>query len=274
MKSRIIAGLVILLICCVFIVIAYSTQQSTISGGNRVQKALSKISKEDYAQLEQLFRILFFENYFAYTLFGSKPMTYHGAFYEQPIHVTIDNPNSELIFLTNWKIWEKYSKLPEFKSENFVFIYEKRPELFGIHFISKRNILSCVRDNIDIFKDILGSEINPEKVLQAIETSNDIYETLGDTHLLYGILFGFGTQNAIAFHQKFDLELPLPDPMPFHTEEPEDHPLPLPYFMTFFPNAETERLQKQYANEREMILSKYSKGDFLEITLRELLGVQ
>jgi len=259
------------LICCVVLVITFAARQKSFSKDHHIQNILSKIPKEDYDALDKLFRCLVFENYFAYTLFGGKPMTYHGAFYDQPT-ATLDHPNSALIFLTNWKTWEKYANLPEFEMNNFVFIEEKRPELFGIHFINKKNILQCVKDNLDIFQEVLGENITPEAVLQSLLSGEDIYEALKDSHILYGILFGFGAENARAFHEKFELGLSLPEPVAFHQEDPDLHLLPLPYFSVFYPNKATDRLRKQYMKEREQILQIYEKGNFLEITLSRLLS--
>jgi hypothetical protein len=251
-------------------IVIYTTQQKKSSTKPRVQELLSKISREDYQALDKLFYCLMFENYFAYTLFGTKPITYHGAFYDQPT-ATIERPNSAIIFLTNWKVWEKYAKHSEFQTKNFIFLEEKRPELFGVYFINKKNVLQCVKENIEIFKCVLGKEITPEKVLQLLIESKDIYEPLKDNHILYGILFGFGAENATAFYQKFELALPLPDPTPFHNEDPKISLLPLPYFMTFHPNSDTERLRKLYTEERKHILSTYEQGNFLEITFNQLL---
>jgi hypothetical protein len=316
------------LFCCVILIGSCSEKQKASSKTTYVQEVINKIPRCDYVALDRLFRCLVFENYLAYTLFGQKPMTYYGAFYEQPAHVTMENPNSEFIFLNYWEIWKKYSTYLarishtfsdsshtlhddlasqvgeavlhehcprplerqsqsaerrsvqkkcekcglEFQTKNFFFKEEKSPELFGILFINKKNVLRCVRENMEIFKEILGNDITPEKVLQALMNDEDLSELLKDNHILCGILFGFGKENATHFHQKFGLDLALPDPIPFHHEDPEVHPLPLPYFMTFYPNAGTDRLRKQYIQDRKRILEIYSKGNFLEITLMQLLS--
>jgi hypothetical protein len=55
-------------------------------------------------------------------------------------------------------------------------------------------------------------------------------------------------------------------------EEQKPNYLPLPYFVVFGKNRETEILRKTYEQERKKILSIYSKGNFLEITLNKLLS--
>ena len=247
------------------------TTQDTKQQTSSVKKILSNIPKEDYQALDALFRCLVFERYFAYTLFGSKPMTHYGAFCEQH-YQKITHPGSKFIFLNYWKVWKKYSHLPEFQTANFVFIEEKDSELFRVHFLNKKNVIRNVKDNIHVFQEVLGDNITPEQVLDLILKSNNVDEALGAGDLLCGILFGFGIENARAFHQIYQLGLPLKnDAAPFHNEEFVPYLLPLPYFMVFQPSTQTEMLRKQYQQEREKILELYSKGNFLEITLTQLL---
>lgn len=90
-----------------------------------VKKKLSLISKEDSEILDQLFRSLVFEDYFAYTLFGSKPMTHKGTFCSVLTRKRSKANESDYIFLTCWKVWKKYASLPEFQTPNFAFVEKK-----------------------------------------------------------------------------------------------------------------------------------------------------
>lgn len=237
-----------------------------------VKEFLKKIPPEDYQALDQLFRVLVFENYFAYTLFGSKPMTHKGAFYEV-LSRDPPKPNSgDHIFLSNWKIWKKYAHFPELQTTNYAFVEKEYPELFDIHFVNKKNVLSCVQDHLAAFREVLGNEITPEKVYDSIVRSDDLYEALGNSQILYGILFGFGEPNARGFHEKFVLGLDLPEPTFFNNEKQKPNHLSLPYFVVFGKNRETEMLRKTYEQEQKKILSIYAKGNFLEITLNKLIS--
>lgn len=232
------------------------------------KEILFSIPKEDYEALEMLFKNLMIENYLAYTLFGTKPITHKGAFFYHPTSMRYD---SDQIFINNWKIWKKYAKLPQFKTPNYAFLEKKFPESFEIHFVNKRNVIACIELNIAIFRSIFGNDITPQEILNTILCSDDIYDAIGQSQILYGILFGFGKQNAIGYHQKFELGLPIPDPKPFHIERPTAFtPLPLPYFSVFQEDEETNNLKKKYKQERENILKIYSKGNFLDITLQKL----
>lgn len=96
--------------------------------------------------------------------------------------------------------------------------------------------------------------------------SDDLFEALGNSQVLYGILLGYGEENAKGF------DLDLPDPKPFSKESPKPNRLTLPYFQTFSTSQETPFLRKQYQEDRKKILSIYSNGNLLEITLTKLLS--
>jgi hypothetical protein len=237
-----------------------------------IKAILSQIPKDDYEALDQLFRTLVIENYFAYTLFGSKPMTHKGVFYGVLTRERSKDNEGDQIFLTYWEIWKKYASRPEFQTPNYFFVEKKLPELFEIHFLNRKNVLACVQEYLSTFKEILGEGVTPEKIYYNMITSNDVYEALGNSQILYGILFGFGEKNARGYHEKFELELDIPEPIFFNDEEQKPNHLSLPYFSVFGPNRETDLLRKTYQQERRRILSLYSKGNFLEITLTKLLS--
>lgn len=123
-----------------------------------------------------------------------------------------------------------------------------------------------IEKHASTFREVLG-DLRPHEILAHILSAEDLFEAIGNSQILYGILLGYREENARGF------ELDLPDPKPFNEDSSMQNQLTLPYFMTFFPNTETERLRKLYTQEREMILAKYSKGNLLEITLNQLLSL-
>jgi hypothetical protein len=96
--------------------------------------------------------------------------------------------------------------------------------------------------------------------------SEDLFEALGNSQTLYGIFLEYGEENAKGFEPN------LLDSKPFTKENPKPNRLTLPYFQTFSPGQETALLRKQYQQDRKKILSIYSKGNLLEITLIELFS--
>ena len=130
-----------------------------------------------------------------------------------------------------------------------------------------------MNENIDVFESILGAKITPEKLWNAVLKSPDIYDALGKSQILYGILFGFGSENAKGYYDKFEIGIPLrAEAKSFNNDPSGLYLLPTPYFVFFNQNKQSEALRKQYQKEREKILLIYSKGDFLEITLKQLLS--
>lgn len=133
-------------------------------------------------------------------------------------------------------------------------------------------MLACVKAHLPTFKEILGENITPEQVYADMIRAEDVYEVLGDSQILYGILFGFGEGNARGYQDKFVLEFDIPEPTSFNDEEQRANHLSLPYFAVFGNKLETDCLRRMYQQERGRILSLYSKGNFLEITLNQLLS--
>lgn len=257
-----------LLIAFVF----YAMVEATPPQNLKIQEILSEIPHDDRIVLEQLFSTLILENYFAYTLFGSKPMTHKGAFYDVLDRDRTQENAGDHIFLTSWELWKKYASRSEFQTPNYAFVEKKFPELFEIHFLNKKNVEACVEEYFATFQEILGADITPQQVYQNLVYADDVYDALGNSQILYGILFGFGEENARGYHEKFELDLNIPDPISFHDEEQKTNQLPLPYFSVFRNNRETAVLRKTYQQERERILSLYSNGNFLDITLTQLLS--
>lgn len=218
--------------------------------GAVVIAAPSVISNEDKPIITELFQQLMIDDQFAYTLFDSKPMSHTGIFFDT------DSRN----FLPKWKIWKKYQT--QLLGENFVFLENASQELFEIHFINKKSTIDIISKHLSTFQKILGNK-SPNEILDAILNSDDIYVALGESQILYGILFGYGESNSRGFLEN------RKNHIPFHNEMPKNGKLCLPYFRAYN-SRETINLRIKYNYDRKRILSMYSRGDFLEITLQKL----
>jgi hypothetical protein len=235
-------------VCCAGMIPIYASQ-------HHPTEILRNISSEDRETLTKLFRSLLFDDQFSYTLFGSKPITHKGVFFD----------TDTAKFIKNWQIWKKYKHFFDTNNSNYVFLEKTYPELFEIHFINKKLVLSTIEKHSSTFSRILG-QLTPHEILERMLKSDVLFAALGNSQILYGILLGFGEENAKGF------DLDLPDPKPFNKESPKPNHLSLPYFQTYSASQETSFLRKQYKQDREKILSIYSKGDLLEITLTKLFS--
>ena len=189
---------------------------------------------------------------------------------------------------------------------NYVFLHEMDMEVEGIHVISlinKQAFLAKVQEHIDLFKSILGDHVTPECLLEKISAPHaSLFKILKCHEGLYGILLGFGKNNSFAFKRRLELAK-LVDPLyrdfpvcfslffpqhsnefssfedeysslqkqlhPFSCENDLSHVV-FPYMVAFENDEETIRLKQKYHEERQKIVKIYSKGDFLETTLKHL----
>jgi hypothetical protein len=92
---------------------------------------------------------------------------------------------------------------------------------------------------------------------------------LNRSQALYGILLGYGTENGLGFEEYYSVKRDVPAKNVVELNDNEDTPLLTPHFASFS-KKETQRLIREYRRQRRDILKRYSKGDFLEITLSRL----
>lgn len=271
-----------------------------------ISQKLASIPEKDRYVLEAFFRYILFEESFAYVLFGDKPVSLSGYF--DPKEISGDNLIfiRQLLHKKNWivkrgfEVWQKYQHL--FPSSNYRLNIERSLEfdsIFHITLFSKKNVFLMFEKHSKDFKKILGSEITVEALWK--ECGNDHWHrtALKNHEALFGILLGYGRENACLYHRRaivgIDTYLPpgvyfrtRPRPSPGYSSAEEefrvldqiaqpfceeDYEWPnykfmfLPHFMADQNIEETKQLKIKYRNERKQIREIYSKGDFLEITL-------
>jgi hypothetical protein len=158
------------------------------------------------------------------------------------------------------------------------------------------------------FRNVLGAEITAEALLKKLTHPNaSLFDILRKNEVLYGILLGYGKDNAIFFKRKLELSR-FVDPMyhglsvhedpyisyslifprpsyPFSSIEEEYHHLQRQgrffawdYRLSFIEppnfvsvnNHETQYLKQKYQQLHRKLMRVYSKGDFLPVTLTQL----
>jgi hypothetical protein len=191
----------------------------------RANDSLNQIlqNDSDKYRLKLLFEYLFKSHEpFAYTLFGDKPMSFSFVIKPEPSaestlnFMRIDeyalillkkNHLPGVFYAQAWDVWDKnYS----FKFKNFLFVKRKLGNSLAIFLINKEAFHKTVNTHINLFKNLLGKDINSEKILNEIEQENsDIWEILHQRDCLLGILLGFGRHNSILFEKRENLEKKL-----------------------------------------------------------------
>lgn len=264
----------------------------------------NKKENQEKKQIESFLKVLVYQNHFGYTLFGDKPVSIAGYFSQEPFENLIWGRWDRSNLRNLWGIWEKYQKTLTIKE--YVLINEMDVDVEGIQVISlinKKAFLAKVREHIDLFQSILGNHITPELLLEKVSLPHaSLFRLLKCNEGLYGILLGFGKNNAFAFKRRLELAK-MVDPLyrdfpirfslifpkssnefssfseeyenlqtqlvPFPRKNELSHII-FPYMLVLENDNETTQLEKKYREDRKKIVQVYSKGDFLKITLKQL----
>jgi hypothetical protein len=215
---------------------------------------LSHIPKEDRARIEKLLSFLVWDEAFAYVLFGNKPMSrvsqprklssYYLEVYQSPLF--------ELESL--WETWEKYAYW--FPMREFVFLTENDENLFTIYLLNKTNCLEVIEGNLALFQEKTGCNLNSSEMFDYVFTSDDVFKKgLNKSQALTGMLFGYGTGNAVGYENHFSVNrCPVPPECTDTEGDTEDSCLLfIPGFVSFSAE-ETRNLMADYRQQRQEIL--------------------
>jgi hypothetical protein len=267
----------------------------------------NEISEEDKLAIEPLLKDLVFHNHFGYALIGAKPVAVASYFSQEPFaNMVFIRKSHVLNFECSWNVLEKYqSKL---NSRNFLFLKEKSSvplgnrDIYVVVIINKSLFLRTVEQHLGLFKKTLGNWVTPVRLLYKIsEAKTSLFEVLGCDEGLYGILLGYGRNNALAFKRNLELARAV-DPLfreiayPFtlHLTSPSlhfcsleeeymDFQKQLSLFNLHFPlssfeppsfealreDDETVHLRQKYRAAHRTLVDMYGKEDFLRVTLRQ-----
>jgi len=182
------------------------------------------------------------------------------------------------------KAWDILVRLLEkYPSNNFIFKEEEHPlwseRIFLV--INKKNFENVVDRNKEDFVKILGYK---RDLLDESKTKNLLKDVLLKHDVLFGIIFGFGRSNALAFYEntlkkqrdrnKGFIDYDYGEKIRFFLHvifyrkglrRIHRNLLTLPGFAVV-PSEETDQLLKEYKKTRKKILNYYSKGDVFELT--------
>lgn len=271
---------------------------STIQAINVVE-LLNEINPDDRESLEGLFQSFIYKDHFGYTIFGDKPISLSGDFTLTPWENTITGDRSGGCFWKKWDIWKKYKSL--FPIHNFIFLEEQSYNYSDIKFvlvINKKSFLKAVKKYQRTFNEILGYQVNPEKLLQSIESGFSKFQSaIQNSEILWGILLGYGEHNARLYERKNEMtrligrsKLILKNTNPsmnFQSIEDEKKFLDAMLqsfndsfdcicfinpvnFVADLTHPETLMLKRKYLRLDRKISSIFANGNVLQITLTQL----
>lgn len=254
------------------------------------------LTKEERHWMRKFFHDLLFVEQGVYTLWGSKPITrivlYHytqeevDAWLKTLPKEALDNgyvmENYDLP--ENWEKWEKISS--RFPAKRYLFFKDEFDEENKVSFVYLIDILRTalvIQDNYELFRKEVDFDFHPlEIVLEMPNRSSEFWKKLKNSKnaaLLWGILFGYGKENATIFNWKY-FDYPVMaksfmESLPSHLSyiQPKGRiklsisNFEIPSFISF---TDDDKMIVRYSLEREKIKKIYQNNDLLEITLKKL----
>jgi hypothetical protein len=197
------------------------------------------LTPEEKADLECFFRLLIFENYGGFVLFGSKPLcemhlsdeesieaeaAYKKWFNSLPdskraeIEAVINKPRNKanrvkVLERNPYRGWLSLEKVREnLRIKNFIIrlvpVYfpdsdEWIPGSYELVLINVQQTALILAENYEIFKNAADMDFQPlQAVFEAKNPDSLFWKNIFSlkNHLVKGLLFGFGLKNSIFFH--------------------------------------------------------------------------
>lgn len=247
------------------------------------------LTVKDKKRLAGLMQKLFAENSFAYTILGSKPIsweTYQSPF---PLSTWTRFYNSFLehnrTLRSGWKTWEKYQHL--FPSAHLWAETPKcHPGLTSILIVNQDRLNDVINKNKRDFQNVLGREITDGfQLLTEAKNRSLMNEVLEGHQGLIGIVLGYGRDNSWKFLEgcknRTSIGCVWEEEDDSIEESIESNVNLNDYYLSHYscpsfagdPNsAESLILKSEYLSTKQRLIDYYKDKDFLEATLSLLAG--
>lgn len=245
---------------------------------------------KDRKRLVGLMQKLFAENSFAYTILGSKPVSWET--YHNPLPLSnwtrFYNSFSEhnRTIRSGWKTWEKYQHL--FASVHLWAESPKcHPGLVSILIINEDRFNDVVNKNKKDFQAVLCREIvDGFQLIRESKNQSLMNEVLKGHQGLIGIVLGYGRDNSWQFLEGCKNRTPIgwvwgEENSSFAEESKQSDITLTDYYLSLYscpsfagdPNsAESLALKTEYILTKQKVMDYYKDKDFLEATLSLLAG--
>jgi hypothetical protein len=257
---------------------------------------INKIPQNDLKNIKFFFEFLIHDHDFAYTIFGSKPMSLADYGLKVPDGLAMHRRLRSWYILMRAKArlesWYLYRK--EFVLKDFIFLDEENDwtNCLILILINKKNMLCVLHENASIFKEELGMDFTPESFLEKLEKREmTLAKAISKSQKLLGIMLGYGVRNATLFQERYNVMKAICKRKKSNLPEDETltkklvgfeaqckcfseleenaviHPL---YFFADTAHPETIELKKRYENDRRKIEELRQKSDFMNKVLKRL----
>jgi len=271
-------------LCLLFFGWEYSQQRKTsvqfLDQNGRLH--VLSLPVKDKKKLCNLMRLLFAEDSFAYTLLGSKPISW--ACYIEPLpfiglaHFCDSWKKYHRTLRLGWKAWEKYRHL--FPSTHFWKESSKRhPGWVSIVIANEECLNGVITAHKKDFLEVLNREVDGHQLLDTKDRSlmDDI---LNGHQALIGIVLGYGRDNSWEFLERLKINQPLGCVWGNGDKIREggmtlEECLALESLPSFAGNPNSEEslaLKREYLLTQQKVINYFQGKDFLEATLSLLAG--
>lgn len=253
--------------------------------------------------MDRFFEYLLFSQQGAYTLHGSKPMSYIEICLYTPqelmeirkelgIEPNAQNASSTPVMdlmpvIEGWDHWQRLKNKLQFP--RFI-IFSKQDQghskLHHMYFINILETALAITENYSLFRSILGFDFDPLKVVFEVEDENSqFWQCVFSRSDLIGILYGYGLKNSQCFSWMFGLsssdDFDVPDSLKnalsksrvfssdgMFTGKEAAKDLSIPTFRSFQDN---DPYIQKYEEERKKIQSLYRGKNTGVVALETLL---
>ena len=259
---------------------------------------IAQLTQEEKKDLDYFFRLLCFDHYGSFVLFGSKPLC------EMCFFDTGRDPESFSPFDRNpakgWQVWEKIRSKVSCKQYLLIKRSVRNNGMPGsdkdygsIFLMDIQKTALILAENYEIFKACTDENFHPLEVIFELENPdssfwNKVFSL--DNHIAKGLLFGFGKRNSVIWsgnlkaqshasqvskYTKPCLLLPSTKPIQIPSGLARNHmkfgknieELTIPFFWCI----EEDEIKKQYEQEKQRIQQIYRGKDVVEITLQRIV---
>ncbi len=198
----------------IFLAISFFSYSQDAQPGSQ---ETTEISKEERVWMTKFFNDFMLDSRAIFTLWGSKPITevvidHHSeeemeAFYnslsedeKKQCRVVEDYDLPE-----NWNRWKKVShRFPIKRYMLFQSNWYNDANATFIYFVDILKTACVIQENYETFRRLVGFDFSPPEVVMEIQDKDSkFWKKARNSSLLWGILFGYGKENAYTFQWKY-----------------------------------------------------------------------
>lgn len=269
--------------------------------------------ENEFQKLEKSLKQIMIRCYGIYTLIGSKPITQFSVLdpgvinfremSEKQIRERYEQLPDKVKELTSFKEFQDQTSLGDDQKELWDFWYKRWKNYTGEKYLfyeiddyievngEKKRVVEGVFVNIletayilkkyyPLFKSAFGQDFDPLTVTYELPNKDSEFWKAVKGDFFWGLLFGFGEENAFLFQLRSEGRIPFHGNVLFedlkeaekkasmlHKRNLSIEDLSIPDYISFSP---TDPIRLRYKQEREEILKIYLNQNFLKKTLRFL----